>query len=56
MNKETLENILKAFEQYRYEILKGSFDLKTIMIGMISFMIEQIKYDLERKRSENIYK
>ena len=58
MNKETLESILKNAEDHRNSILKGDFDLKSILIHLFTIEIERIKYELDNKKdsANQIYK
>lgn len=56
MNLQTLKEILKTFEQFRQDILSGECDTKMVLNGMLSFLIEQIKYEIEKNKATDIYK
>jgi len=53
MNKDTFESILKSFEEFRRSVLSGDYDTQMILTGILSFLIEIIKNEID---SKNIYK
>lgn len=57
MNLQTLKEILKTFEQFRQDILSGEYDTQMILTGILSFLIETIKYEVDKKKEGGeIYK
>ena len=58
MNKETLESILENAEGHRNSIIKGDFDLKSILVHLLTIEIEKIKYELDstKESANQIYK
>lgn len=56
MNLDTLKEILSTFEQYRNDILSNSFDAREIFTGILSFLIEELKHEIEKNKTSNIYK
>ena len=58
MNKETLESILKNAEDHRNGLVRGDFDLKSILTHLLTVEIERIRYELDGKKdtANQIYK
>lgn len=56
MKIELLKEILSAFEQYRKDILNNSFDMREIFTGILTFLIEELKYEIEKNKTNNMYK
>ena len=58
MNKETLESIVENAEGHRNSILKGDFDLKSILMHLLTIEIEKIKYELDgtKEVAKQMYK
>ena len=56
MNTQTLEEILKSFEQFRQDVLSNEYDTQMILTGVLSFLIEELKYEIEKNKICDLYK
>ena len=58
MNKETLESIVKNAEEHRNGVIRGDYDIRSILTHLLTIEIERIKYELENKKdaANQIYK
>jgi len=53
MNKETLESIKRMTDGYRADVLRGNFDIRSILTCLLTFVDEMIKYELDRLKDTN---
>ena len=58
MNKETLESILENAEGHRNRVVKGDYDIRSILTHLLTIEIEKIKYELDstKETANQIYK
>ena len=55
MNEDVLKSIKRAIDGFRADILRNDYDIKSILTCILSYLSEQIEYDLERKKTTNSY-
>ena len=56
MNKETLASLQRMAERFRSDVVRGDYDERSILTFILSYIDEQLKYEIDSTKNTNIYK
>lgn len=55
MNSETLKSLQRTAEKLRSDILRNDYDIRSILTFILTFIDEELKYEIDRNKTSQIY-